>query len=254
MRADQVYLDDQSNMDSNWDMGLRLVLSDLFQDDSYQVVTPEAVDLGLPSGLKWASFNLGASAPEEYGDYYAWGETEPYYNSLDPLTWKPGKEAGYDWASYKWCMGASVTMTKYCYNNCFGYQGFTDTKTVLDPEDDTANVNLGGSWHIPTDAEWMELMENCTWNWTMRNGINGYHVTASNGNSIFLPAADCLSKDSGDIDVEYGVYWSSSLSTEDNDTYFYPCEAWRMVFHSTRVFSNCNYRFLGSSIRPVCDD
>lgn len=152
-------------------------------------------------------------------------------------------------------MGASDTMTKYCYNNCFGYKGFTDTKTVLDPEDDTANVNLGGSWLIPTDAEWMELMENCTWNWTMRNGINGYNVTASNGNSIFLPAADCLSKDSGDIEVErYGVYWSSSLSTEDNDTYFYPCDAWRMVFHSNRVFSNCNYRYLGSSIRPVCDD
>lgn len=218
-----------------------------------EVATPEIVDLGL--SVKWASFNLGATKPEEYGDYYAWGETEPYYSSLGPLTWKPGKEKGYDWASYNMCKGSYTTLTKYCYNHLFGYNDFTDTKTVLDPEDDTANVNLGGKWRMPTDAEWMELMENSTWTWTNRNGINGYNVTGSNGNSIFLPAADCWLGDTGDMDLgRYGVYWSSSLSTKDNDEYFYPDDAWRLVFHSSSVFSNCHNRCLGSSIRPVYDD
>ena len=112
--------------------------------------TPVAVDLGL--SVKWAWFNLGASLPEEYGDYYAWGETEPYYSSLDPLTWKDGKEAGYYWLSYKWCMGSGDTMTKYCTESTYtyGYNGFTDGKTVLNLEDDAAHVNLGGKWRMPT--------------------------------------------------------------------------------------------------------
>ena len=81
-------------------------INDLAYDTDVATIKykPDAIDLGLPSGLKWASFNLGASAPEEYGDYYAWGETEPYYNSQDALIWKEGKESGYSWASYKWCM------------------------------------------------------------------------------------------------------------------------------------------------------
>ena len=217
-------------------------------ESSPSMAVPEAIDLGLPSGLKWASFNLGASKPEEYGDYYAWGETEPYFSSLDPLTWKEGKGGGYAWSSYKWCMGTSNTMTKYCSDSSYGYNGFTDNKTVLDLEDDAAHVNLGGTWRMPTDAEWNELLENCTWTWTTKNGENGRLVTGSNGNSIFLPAAG------GRYDANLynvgssGYYWSSSLRTD------YPLSAWRVRFNSGSVYWSSSNRYYGFSVRPVYDD
>jgi len=208
---------------------------------------PEAIDLGLPSGLKWASFNLGASAPEEYGDYYAWGETEPYYSSQDPLTWKDGKKDGYSWLSYKWCKGSYKIVTKYCSDSSYGYNGFTDTKTVLDSEDDAASVNLGGNWRMPTYDEFTELKTNCTWEWMQVNGINGRKVTGPNGNSIFLPAA-------GDWfmwDFKYagsvGTYWSSSLDAG------IPYNAVDFGFNSDLVSWNNNQRYIGYSVRPVCE-
>ena len=210
---------------------------------------PEAVDLGL--SVKWASFNLGASASEEHGDYYAWGETEPYYTSLDPLTWKEGKEAGYWWPSYKWCMGGYSTLIKYCDDSAYGYNGFTDTKTVLDPEDDAAHVNLGGSWRMPTDAEWTELRENCTWTWASQNGVSGNLVTASNGNSIFIPAAGWCS----DLGLRYspdsppGFYWSSSLPGGC------PESPWYVWFSSSSLGRNQGdfVRCYGFSVRPVSE-
>lgn len=215
-------------------------------ESSPSMANPEAIDLGLPSGLKWASFNLGASKPEEYGDYYAWGETEPYYSSLDPLTWKEGKGGGYAWSSYKWCMGTDNTMTKYCNMSSSGYNGFTDNKTVLDLEDDAAHVNLGGTWRMPTDAEWTELREKCTWTWTTQNGVRGRLVTGSNGNSIFLPAAGNR-YDTGLYHVgSYGYYWSSSLNT------YYPYDAWGVLFYSDLV-RNYYVRFYGFSVRPVSE-
>ena len=205
---------------------------------------PEAIDLGLPSGLKWASFNLGASAPEEYGDYYAWGETEPYYSSLDPLTWKEGKEAGYDWRSYKWCKGSDNTMTKYCTDSSYGYNGFTDGKTVLELEDDAAHVNLGGNWRMPTDAEWKELCENCTWIWITQNGVDGRLVTANNGNSIFLPVTGTR-RGTSHYDAGFsGNYLSSSLSGQPNF-------AWVLFFFSRDVYPSLNSRCFGYSVRPV---
>lgn len=210
-----------------------------------EIPVPEAVDLGLPSGLKWASFNLGASSPEEYGDYYAWGETEPYYSGQDPLTWKDGK-SGYDTDSYRWCMGSLYTMTKYCTDSFYGYEGFTDGKTVLDLEDDAASVNLSGSWRIPIFAEWTELMNNCTWTWTTQNGVNGMLVSANNGNSIFLPAAGYSSEaalfcHAGTV----GNYWSSSLLTD------YSRDALGVEFYSTAVSGCSDHRYLGLSVRPV---
>ena len=214
---------------------------------STDIPTPEAVDLGLPSGLKWASFNLGASNPEEYGDYYAWGETEPYYNCLDPLTWKEGKEDGYDWLSYKWGMDGYNSLTKYCNRTSYGYNGFTDNKTVLDPEDDAAHVNLGGNWRMPTDTDWAELLDNCTWTWTTQGGVYGRLVTASNGNSIFLPAAgqgvDTYLYEAG----SFGYYWSSSLDTGG------PSSAWRVYFDSGNIYRFYNSRYLGHSVRPVTE-
>ena len=216
-----------------------------------KVSVPEAIDLGLPSGLKWASFNLGASKPEEYGDYYAWGETDPYYSNLNPLTWEKGKEAGYDWPSYRWCMGSYNTLTKYCpvskYEN--GYNGFTDTKTVLDLEDDAANVNLGDNWRMPTDAELTELREKCSWEWTSMNGIDGSKVIGPNGNSIFLPAAGNLYCTSFYGVGSCGILWSSSLDTD------HPNSAWSVTFTYSSDYDlerSLVGRPYGYSVRPVC--
>ena len=214
---------------------------------SPSISIPEAIDLGL--SVKWASFNLGASKPEEYGNYYAWGEIEPYYDSLDPLTWKEGKEAGYDWASYKWCMGSYNTMTKYCSNSSYGYNGFTDTKSVLDLEDDAAHENLGGNWRMPTEAEWIALQKNCTWTWTTQNGVNGRLVTGPNGNSIFLPAAGDWGKTNHDYVGSNCEYWSSSLDWDFSQG------AWYVCIDSSNQDYLCNgIRFRGLSIRPVYDE
>ena len=205
---------------------------------------PAAIDLGLPSGIKWASFNLGASKPEEFGDYYAWGETEPYYSSLDPLTWKEGKETGYDWPSNKWIMGPNAAI-KYCTRSLYGYNGFTDNKTILDPEDDAAAVNLGGKWRMPTYTEMTELMENCTWSWTTQNGVYGRLVTGSNGNSIFVPAAGCWDYTSLSGADSYGGFWSSSLITD------HPNKAWSVFINSDKYIGGDGFRFDGLSVRPV---
>ena len=212
--------------------------------DRIQPILPEAVDLGL--SVKWASFNLGATAPEEYGDYYAWGDTEPYYSSQDPLTWEAGKEYGYEWISYKWCKGSYNTLSKYCSMSSYGYNGFTDNKTVLDLEDDAAHVNLGGTWRMPTDAEFTELLNNCILEWALINGISGRKVTGPNGNSIFLPAPG-LREGGSYINVgSCGYYWSSSLHAD------YPNSARLTSFD--RGYLNREYypRFYGLSVRPVC--
>ncbi|MBR6863385.1 MAG: Ig-like domain-containing protein [Bacteroidales bacterium] len=208
----------------------------------------EAIDLGLSSGLKWASLNLGATRLNEPGDYYAWGETEPYYSSLDPLTWKPGKEAGYDLPSYRWSVESDRKMIKYCTDSSFGYDGFTDGKFILDPEDDAAHVHLGDKWRIPTDAEWTELREKCSWEWTSVNGADGYMVTGPNGNSIFLPAAGISQMTRFFYIGSNGYYWSSSL-----DLTLQWC-AWYVNFDSAGVFRYSQYRSDGHSIRPVYDD
>ena len=208
---------------------------------------PEVVDLGLPSGVKWASFNLGASNPGEVGDYFAWGDPEPYYSSLDPLTWKEGKEAGYDWPSYKWCMGTMGTYTKYCFSG--GYEGFKDDKFVLDPEDDAATVILGDKWRMPTAAEFMELLEKCDFELTSISGTAGWRITGLNGNSIFLPAKTGYWGKLELQDTEVAAYyWSSNLFTG---------------VHSYSVYlnsSNENWWFYGHfkssglPIRPVYGD
>lgn len=208
------------------------------------VTTHEAIDLGLTSGLKWATCNVGANAPEEYGDYFAWGETEPYYSSQDPLTWKEGKTAGYYWSSYKWCNGSSNTQTKYCTDSSYGT---VDNKTVLDPEDDAAAVNWGGTWRMPTDAEWTELRTECTWTWTTQNGVNGRLVTGPNGNSIFLPAAGYRYNTDLILAGSVGYCWSSSLNT------FSPGRAYYVCFHSGNVYGGSGYRCNGWSVRPVTE-
>lgn len=192
----------------------------------------EYVDLGLPSGLKWATCNVGATTPEESGDYFAWGEVEP--------------KTTYNWSTYKHCASSSTTMTKYCNDSSYGKDGFTDNKTVLDPEDDAAHVNWGGAWRIPTLKELTELYEICTWTWTTQNRINGYKVVGPNGNLIFLPAAGCVSGDLFYYVGSYADYWLSSFYT-DNPNY-----AYYVMFNSEYVYWEGMNRYIGRSVRPVC--
>ncbi len=155
----------------------------------------EYVDLGLPSGTLWATCNVGATTPEGYGDYFAWGETEPKSN----YDWS--NEGDYKWGVYN-SSDTNYGMTKY---------NKTDGKTTLDPEDDAATANWGGAWRMPTTAEQQELLSKCTWTWMTLNGVNGCRVTGSNGNSIFLPAAGIYLESRFCDAGSAGSYWSSSL-------------------------------------------
>ena len=192
----------------------------------------EYVDLGLPSGLKWATCNVGASSPEDYGGYYAWGEIEEKEN--------------YSWNTYKWCNGSSTTFTKYCTNSRYGT---VDNKTVLDPQDDVAHVKWGGSWRMPTEAEQDELRYNCTWTWTTQNEVNGYKLTGPNGNSIFLPAAGYRVGTSLDDSGSNGYYRSSSLRDNGSSS----GSAYYLDFYDglhDLYYKNC---YLGLSVRPVSE-
>ena len=188
----------------------------------------EYVDLGLPSGLKWATYNVGATTPEEYGGYYAWGETE--------------EKSVYDWKTYKWCKGSDDKMTKYCVDEDFGD---VDNRIVLDLQDDVARAQWGGAWRMPTHEEFKELLDNCAWQWTTLNGVDGYKVFALNGNSIFLPAAGCRfeSQSIG----SYGFYWASSLCEYSSS------DAYHLRFSSEEYWCGNLQRCYGFSVRPVCE-
>ena len=221
----------------------------------------EYVDLGLPSGLKWATCNVGATKPEEYGDYFAWGDTVPYYSSQDPLTWKEGKSAGYYWFAYTWCKGDYDALTKYCNNGTYGYDGYTDSDTTLVAEDDAASYNWGGSWRMPTKAEIDELLatkDNTTdYTWTWCDGsttryagtdVAGWQIVRnSTGATLFLPAAGYRIEADLYKVGSLGNYWSSSLYTD------YPDCAWYIYFKSSVTRGAYYYdRYLGHSVRPVC--
>ncbi len=184
----------------------------------------ESVDLGLPSGVHWATCNIGASSPYEFGSYFAWGETTP--------------KNGFEWGNYKYWDGAG-DFTKYSK---------ADGKTILEPGDDAAIANWGTKWRIPTTAEFTELAECCTWEWKNDyNGVNGYLVIGPNGNSIFLPAAGYNNG------VEKGVflwYWSTSVFTK----YFNNENAYALMAVDFKVYDNFSYdRYNGLPIRPVMD-
>jgi|GEM_PF-1281567 hypothetical protein len=184
----------------------------------------QALDLGL--SVKWANMNVGAESPEDYGNYYVWGETST--------------KDTYSWDTYFDTNDGGNTFTKY--NNEGG-------KTVLEPEDDAAHVNWGGSWRMPTEAEWQELRDNCTWTWTTQNGINGYKVTSNKAGYtdkfIFLPAAGYRGGSGLNRVGSYGYYWSSSLSGGSSYS------AWRLGFNSGSHFLSNSSRYSGPSVRPV---
>ena len=200
----------------------------LSKTDSPALNGHEAVDLGLPSGLKWASCNVGATKPEEYGGYYAWGETE--------------EKSDYSWRKYKYCKGTNDTMTKYCTSSRYGT---VDNKTTLEPCDDVATVKWGGAWRMPTIEEQNELRNSCTWTCATLNGVKGYRVTGPNGNSIFLPAAGYRGGQEVYCRGSYGGYWSSSLNSGLSS------RAYNLVFGSGYYYWNYS-RYYGRTVRPVC--
>ena len=191
----------------------------------------EWVDLGLPSGTLWATMNVGAKTPEEYGDYFAWGETAP----MDY----------YGWSTYKWCNGSEATMTKYCTNSSYGYNGFVDNKTELEPEDDAAYVNWGPSWRMPSKEQQDELRMNCTWTWTTQNGVNGQLVTGPNGNTLFFPAAGFRVTESLNYAGTYGLCWSRTLGDGISGA------AYDLNYDLVRVYYSSDYRYYGFTVRAV---
>ena len=190
----------------------------------HDTIVPEAVDLGL--SVKWATFNVGATSPEDYGDYFAWGETETKEN--------------YNWATYKWCEGTSTNMTKY---------NAEDGKTILEPADDVAQVYWGEKWRMPSKEEVDELTQQCNWIWTTHNNVNGYKVTGPNGNSIFLPAAGYKGGGPTYPAGEDGLYWTN---TTEKGPYSY-----LIVLHNDAPPTQAGRqgtRCFGFTIRPVYDD
>ena len=194
----------------DYHIGLRLVL------DSHQYV-----DLGL--SVKWATCNVGASTPEEFGDYFSWGETQP-------------KES-YSWENYKWCNGSKNIITKYTSS---------DGLKTLEIEDDAAHVNWGGEWRIPTKAELTELREQCIWEWTEVNGVKGCKVIGPNGNSIFLPAAGSYNTFDNQLNSVGTTGWLFSVDVSSNVQ-----SAQELGFSITGPYQTSCSRCLGLTIRPV---
>ncbi|MBQ9416978.1 MAG: hypothetical protein IJU19_00145 [Bacteroidales bacterium] len=158
------------------------------------------VDLGLPSGLLWATCNVGATTPEGYGDYYAWGETST--------------KTTYNWTTYRYgtvdASGELDALTKY---SLYGMHQLNDGRTTLESEDDAATAVLGGGARTPTKTEWEELLENTTNEWATVNDVNGWKFSAANGNNIFLPAAGKYYGSTLENAGTFGYYWSSTLDT-----------------------------------------
>ena len=222
-------------------MGFRLALDrkDLVVKKSSPTGdTHSYVDLGLPSGTLWATCNIGANSPEEYGDYFAWGETKGYNSG----------KTDFDWDTYRWCNGHYDEMTKYCTYSNYGYNGFTDDKTELDLEDDAAYVNWGPDWCMPSIEQFEELINKSytTTEWTAQNGVNGRKITSkTNGNSIFLPAAGYRDDSSLSGAGSDGGYWSRSLNSDD------PFHARSLYFNSSSIRAGSSYRCYGGGVRPV---
>ncbi len=178
---------------------------------------PHLIDLGLPSGTKWACCNVGATAPEDYGGYYAWGETEEknYYDSSTYQYYQNGSYVN---------LGSDIAGTQY----------------------DVARVKWGGSWVMPTHDQQMELCDNCTYEWTTVNGVKGGKFTSkTNGGIIFLPAAGRRLTSGLDDAGSHGYYWSSTQGPSITGSTF--C----LYFGSGYTDWSYANRSSGRSVRPV---
>ena len=209
------------------------------------VSTPQYVEMG--DGLKWATCNVGASKPEDTGDFFAWGETKPFYTSLDPLTWKEGR--GYYGYEHNKHYILDVEFKSLKYNAA-------DKKTVLEPADDAARAKYGGKWHTPTTAEWQALMNenNFTWTKEQKNGVDGYTVTSKvkgyQGNSIFLPITKHFI---GSTLIHQAVqpgYWASSVDERHNDLGLY---SEYLALNSSGPYLSPQGRYMGYPVRAVSE-
>ena len=213
----------------------------------------EYVDLGLPSGTLWATCNVGADSPEDYGLYFAWGETQGYSNDVLSDGKTAADSHSFDWSTYKYCNGSFSTLTKYCNNSSYGYNGFTDDLTELLPEDDAATANWGSESCMPNRAQLYELINSSytTTAWTTLNGVYGRKITSKVsgyvGNFIFLPAAGYRHDSSLNGAGSGGLYWSRTL-----DTYILG-GAHDLWFGSDDIRTNSSYisRCTGHLVRPV---
>ena len=196
-------------------------------------VTYEYVDLGLPSGLKWAKCNVGAEKETDAGLYFAWGETTGYTAS-QVETDKHFSESDYKYGN------SSSNLTKY---------NQSDGKTVLESADDAAAQIMGGDWRMPTQTEFQELLSGTTNEWIANynsTGVNGRKFTSkTNGNSIFIPAAGDCGEGSVYGVGDYGSVWSSSLDTSGPDY------AWYLYFLSGSCYVDSDSRYRGQSVRGV---
>lgn len=204
----------------------------------------EAVDLGLK--VKWANMNIGATTPEGYGDYFAWGETKPYYaegHSQDNpcINWIKGKSAGYNYASYFDTNDGGSTFITYAAGKV----------ATLQPNHDAAHVNWKGIWRMPTQEEFEELIGRCKWEIIEQKGVYGNKITGPNGNFIFLPAAGLRIDDTKLLVGGIGRYWTSSFNTNGSSgslsLYFSAAlgpEDYELVFTD---------RYRGLSVRAVCE-
>ncbi len=195
----------------------------------------EAVDLGLPSGTLWATCNIGAESPEENGNYFAWGETQPKECYL------AAKEGQYKWGTLGQHKGEPDNLTKY---------NELDKKTILEPEDDAATVNWGSPWRMPTLQEVEELGEYCTGSFIEINGVSGILLKGPNENSIFLPAAGCLHETTENKHIgDFGSYWTASLGPSAGAAGFM---SFGKEDSSHKVSGAFHFRNLGYSVRAVC--
>ena len=203
----------------------------------------EFIDLGLPSGLKWAKCNVGAEKETDYGYYFQWGDIEDKTNS------------DCRWESYKHCNGSYKKLTKYCVDNEYGPFGTVDDKTSLDIKDDAAAQIMGGVWRMPTKGDFQELLDNTNSEWVEDfngSGVNGRKFTSkTNGNSIFIPASGSRLGSSFYGQGIGGYVWSSSLDTEDNGC------AWDLHFDSDNLssiyYNFYRNRYRGYVVRGVMD-
>lgn len=184
------------------------------------------VDLGLPSGTKWATMNIGANSPSDYGVYFSWGETETRSGDY------------YDGSDLKYCLNSKDSkFSKYVIDNKYG---IVDGKEELDFEDDAAYMNWGIGWRMPSKAQLDELCEKCKWTWTSLDGHEGYKVVGPNGHSIFLPTSTPHGN-------SHGSYWSRSLHT------FYGSCAYSLCFNPSYVTLDDYVRSSVVSIRPILE-
>lgn len=209
------------------------------------VETAVAVDMGLPSGLKWASYNLGATNPEEFGDYYAWGEVMP-------------RSENFTWEAYKFYAGmneySNVELSKY-FSSVDDLKDLQRGENPGETVDDAARARLGGKWRMPTEEDFEELCVNCDilHGFMTYNGVTGFKFinSAHPEKWIFLPAAGCQGDDTLDPGTSYLRYWSSTLvNIEDM------AASLRFFLTSNTSGTSINFdsRCFGFSIRPVCEE